>query len=296
METINLVKIEQLVIEAFEQVLYREPGDAYEHTGQIALREVVRKAARAQRPIEFLLPGFAHKNPNLDKVLGPLPDLGETLALQKLATLASTIASTYPPGCRVIIFSDGRIWGDATVHAYQQGLRAIEALDPYVLFHSLDDHLPALSGEGAIQERLESGWGRRPDLSDRDKYRVYRRFIDLVREDHPWPPDIDDVSLRAICESSALRMMVRHSALTALLEATYPDHVRLSVHPSSNAGKKFSVKFFEHGETCALPYHNALLMDKEGQHPTPMHRSQAEALGAVVSKHNGQPWCLVWPS
>jgi pyoverdine/dityrosine biosynthesis protein Dit1 len=40
-------------------------------------------------------------------VLGPLPDLGEELALHRLNTLGEDIRNVYPPGAIVNIASDG---------------------------------------------------------------------------------------------------------------------------------------------------------------------------------------------
>lgn len=69
-------------------------------------------------PIKMVLPAFPAKSPNrVDKVLGPLPDLGEELALAHLNGMCRTIAEFYGPGAEVFIASDGVVYsGMPSVH------------------------------------------------------------------------------------------------------------------------------------------------------------------------------------
>jgi AcrR family transcriptional regulator len=50
-------------------------------------------------PIHLILPAFPAKSPNRQKVLGPLPDLGEEIALTFLQSLCDDIRQVYAP-CR----------------------------------------------------------------------------------------------------------------------------------------------------------------------------------------------------
>ncbi|MGW5698213.1 L-tyrosine/L-tryptophan isonitrile synthase family protein, partial [Streptomyces asiaticus] len=83
--------------------------------GVVAFPHQLRRIAgfvRAGEPVVFTLPGFPCKSPNPAKVLGHLPDQGERLSLGFLNTLCEEIERIHPPGARVIICSDGHVFGD----------------------------------------------------------------------------------------------------------------------------------------------------------------------------------------
>ncbi|MCV7429326.1 isocyanide synthase family protein [Mycobacterium montefiorense] len=79
-------------------------------------------------PIEFALPAFPCKSPNLNKVAGTRPDEGERLALRTLQNLCDEIAAIYAPGARLTICSDGHVFADivgvcdGTVTVYKDDL------------------------------------------------------------------------------------------------------------------------------------------------------------------------------
>src|SRR6185295_18223554 len=72
----------------------------------------VRRFVRAGEPVHFLLPAFPAKSANPQKVLGRLPDKAEELALGFLERVCAEIGDLYPPGARITICSDGRVFSD----------------------------------------------------------------------------------------------------------------------------------------------------------------------------------------
>ncbi len=300
---------------------YRAPDgqDRFDAVGRSRLAAAVRPFVAAGRPIALLLPGFAHKNPNPDKVLGALPDLGEHLALTRLHAFCEAASEIYCPpgydtGCRLSIFADGRVWGDLlgvsreAQLAYNDALRAmIPAGSPHVRWASLDDHRAARDKEAtlsALERHRETpaalaaldralGLDGEPP-GEPDRVRVFERFIGLVREDRQWPATATEPEIASACRAAAQRMMLRHAAFTGLLAGAYGDHIRLSVHGGANAGPTFSVRLFERGEGNPLPYHYAVVVDADGGRPTPMRRDVATALpgGVELVTRDGHPWCL----
>ena len=59
-----------------------------------------------------MLPAFPTKSPNPNKVLGTLPDMAERLSLSFLNHLCQRIQLHYAPGMRILICSDGHVFGD----------------------------------------------------------------------------------------------------------------------------------------------------------------------------------------
>lgn len=76
--------------------------------GRVVFSPRVRRNVSAGRKIPMVLPAFPAKSINCaDKVLGPLPDLGEELALDRLNDLCRSIQRVYEPGAMVLIATDG---------------------------------------------------------------------------------------------------------------------------------------------------------------------------------------------
>src|SRR5215207_6597280 len=72
----------------------------------------VRRFVVNEEPVHLLLPAFPAKSPNTRKVLGKLPDMAEELALGFLEGVCREIKEHYPPGARVTVCSDGRVFSD----------------------------------------------------------------------------------------------------------------------------------------------------------------------------------------
>jgi hypothetical protein len=71
---------------------------------------VVAKQVADGAPVRMLLPGFPFKENSEDLVLGPLPDLGEELALSHLQGLCDNILAIYEKGAEVLVCSDGLVY------------------------------------------------------------------------------------------------------------------------------------------------------------------------------------------
>lgn len=88
----------------------------------------VRSLVQANDTIQLTLPAFPCKSPNSDKVLGTLPDMAERMSLRFLRQLCDEIEKVYVPGARVLICSDGHVFGDLiqvdddTISDYTAGL------------------------------------------------------------------------------------------------------------------------------------------------------------------------------
>lgn len=72
---------------------------------------VVESQIESHEAVRLILPAFPSKSVNrIDKVLGPLPDMGEELALAHLNGLCNNISDIYEPGATVTILSDGLVY------------------------------------------------------------------------------------------------------------------------------------------------------------------------------------------
>jgi pyoverdine/dityrosine biosynthesis protein Dit1 len=73
----------------------------------------IHQSVQQNQPLTLILPAFPAKSPNLAKVLGHTPDLGEELSLQFLQQICNRIKQMYAPGAQLLLCTDGRVFNDA---------------------------------------------------------------------------------------------------------------------------------------------------------------------------------------
>ena len=301
-------QVEKLT-ELFDRELRFQPGnennDLFESTGKNHLASQFRLAIFRNKPIDMLLPGFPHKNPNHQKTLGLLPDLAEQLVLERLNNFCEAATQIYCPqeastGCRITIFSDGRIWGDLlgvplqTILNYSARLRdMLPAKNPHIRFNNLDTHFDHL-GDNWVSEAMEKEWPYSPPSNSEPDTQVQDRFCRLTYEDRTWSPQQSESEIEQICHDSGVRMMRRLNSFRLMLDNLYANSVRLSVHAGASKGPQFSVRIFPEAKTCELPYHKVVVLNADGDSPKIMKHHQANQLpgGVFVVYKQQQPWCL----
>jgi pyoverdine/dityrosine biosynthesis protein Dit1 len=262
----------------------------------------VMTAIALKEPITFVLPAFPGKSPNPNKVLGPLPDMAEQLALEFLGHLCERVRKYHSPGARVILCSDGRVFSDAVgmreedVTAYQRELsRMIERLDlSSISTYNLDD---SYEGQNFIQMRrdLMAQYGKSLDVlramvrdggnriggrENEDAHRLYCGITRFLVEDAMRPGQTQSrTAIQKECRIRAYEVIQRSNAWSELIANRFPDAVRLSIHPQICGAKKLGIRLVGN-ENWMTPWHG-VAVDVGGRFLL-LKRSQAEALGARV--------------
>ncbi|MCS0603138.1 isocyanide synthase family protein [Streptomyces sp. LP11] len=254
---------------------------------------------RDDAPIVFTLPGFPCKSPNPAKVLGHLPDQGERLSLRFLDTLCADIGRLHPPGARLVICSDGHVFGDliqvpdAHIDAYGDELRTIirrSGLDRLSVF-DLRDVLGDLAHDtkrAHVQQRYA------PTVADlrarvhddeptRALYRGITRF--LVEDTADFPGSRS--ALQRACRQRAYGVMRRSRAWGDLIAEHHPAAVRLSIHPQPAGAPKFGIRLLDAPDVWATPWHTSALHRADGTW-TLLPRVRAAQLGDLVTA-GGRP-------
>lgn len=94
-----------------EWFLAKHPDqDQFAIKGRDFLMDQIRYHVNAAEPIRFALPAFPMKSPSRSKVLGPLLDRGEEIALLHLEHFCQSVCDVYEPGCQLVIISDGVVY------------------------------------------------------------------------------------------------------------------------------------------------------------------------------------------
>ena len=269
----------------------------------------VLKAIDGNRPVVFVLPAFPGKSPNFAKVLGPLPDLAERKALEFLHELCVQIRGIYAPGAQVILCSDGRVFSDivgmeeANVTAYQNEIsRLILGLNLNSLStFNLDDGFGTESfGEmrdilmkrfGSSLEGLQNkvrGAEKNPfDREANDALRMYRGITRFLVEDALRPGETRSrTAIQKDARQRAYEVILRSNAWSSLIEAQFPEAVRLSIHPQACGAKKLGIRLLE-AESWMTPWHGVAM--EVGSQVRLVKRAEAEALGAELVVVEGRP-------
>jgi L-tyrosine isonitrile synthase len=246
-------------------------------------------------PILFTLPAFPCKSPNPDKVLGHLPDLGERAALRFLQNLCRQIEKAYPPGAKVLICSDGHVFGDlihvpdSHISEYSAGLRAMiedeghGSLETFSLEHvygdaSFDEKRRLLTEQfaGPLESLREEV---RSDSNTLSLYRGITRF--LVDDTHKASEYPSKSALQRDCRVRAYGVIQRSRAWSDLISKHYPMSVRLSIHPQPCRSPKLGIMLLESTSSWVTPWHSAAVLQPDGS-LTLMKRSEAEKAGQPV--------------
>lgn len=254
---------------------------------------------REATPIVFTLPGFPCKSPNPAKVLGHLPDQGERLSLRFLNSLCTDIERIHPPGARIVICSDGHVFGDIIhvsdthIDAYADELRGIigelglDRLSVFDLRDVLGD-LPHATKRTHIHDhyaptvdalRTEVHAGGHPLAL----YRGITRFLVEDTADFTGTRS----ALQRECRQRAYGVIQRSRAWGDLIADHHPRAVRLSIHPQPAGAAKFGIRLLDAPDAWTTPWHSAALHRADGTW-TLMPHARAAQLGRMVHRY-GRP-------
>jgi pyoverdine/dityrosine biosynthesis protein Dit1 len=292
----------------FRRLVADDPceGEPCEHCYAIH-RTKLDAFIKAGEPIQFVIPAFPAKSPNPRKVLGPLPDLAERLALDFLQSFCEYLSHFHPPGGRIMICSDGHVFGDLVgvpdpvVSTYRRELDRILAAG-----HTADVTTFGLEDAFGEQEYpllrrlLETDYAM---STDELKYWVRRdpRWLSLFNGIHRFVLE-DQLVLRADesknkvrqkCKDLAYQVIRRSNAWGAVVAERFPDALRLSIHPQAAHSEKIGFHMVRTRDNWLTPWHSVAL-DSGGSF-TLVKRSDAERMNASLIWRGNQPSHFVAP-
>ncbi|MFI2606653.1 L-tyrosine/L-tryptophan isonitrile synthase family protein [Kitasatospora sp. NPDC018619] len=250
-------------------------------------------------PIVLTLPGFPCKSPNPAKVLGHLPDEGERLSLTFLDGLCAGIGRLYAPGARILICSDGHVFGDLIgvpddrIDAYSDALTAMIAreglhrLDTFDLRAVLGD-LPYDEKRARVHARYAPSVAelREQVLTEEETLRLYRGITRFLTEDTVGFPGTRS-ALQRECRRRAYGVIQRSRAWGELIAEHHPRAVRLSIHPQPAGAAKFGIRLLAAADSWTTPWHSAVLHRADGGREL-LRSDEAARLGRLVLR-DGRP-------
>lgn len=270
----------------------------------------ILSAVHNQKPITFILPAFPGKSPNVNKVLGPLPDMAEELALKFLNQLCEQIKTMYPSGAHIILCSDGRVFsdvvgmreGDVTNYQTELSRKICELNLKNLSTFNLDD-LSLNNNFNVLREKLLKNFGKsissikdrilegsKPNAisEDQDLYKLYLGITRFLVEDSIYPGQTKSrSSIQKESKMKSLEVIQRSNAWSELISNRFPEAVRLSIHPQSCGSQKLGIRLIAN-ESWMTPWHGVALKTDNGFKL--VKRKEAEGLGAeLVLSADGRP-------
>ena len=254
----------------------------------------VQQAMAAGEPIPLVLPAFPAKSANLEKVTGPLPDLGEELALRFLQERCDAVAEIYEPGAQLVICSDGRVFSDVVgvadqdVTAYRQAL--VEMIDRLGLkslqMFDLDDVCPDLDFDAMRAWLMQQYGDSLEDLQERTREHDHHQqlfngihrfmFEDLVVRQ----PELSRTQARKQSKGLAFEVIRRSNSWSRVVAEFFPHALRLSIHPHAPHSDKIGILLGDADDLWLTPWHGVALLQSDRFLLT--RRSVAEEQGAVL--------------
>ncbi len=245
-------------------------------------------------PVQLVLPAFPAKAPNPAKVLGRLPDLAESLAIQSLRSLLDEITEAHPKGATLVICSDGHVFADvvgvtdADVANYRRAMERMlsDAGDDRIRFFGLDDAFGAKSPAAARKLLLEtyalpvSAIHERAQRSPAHAAQLDGIHRFLFEDEVARSPTSSRSQARKITRERAYEVVRRSEAWGQLVAAAFPRAVRLSIHPQPDVSAKIGIALLPTEDCWLTPWHGVAVLG--GENARLMHRADAEKMGAAV--------------
>jgi pyoverdine/dityrosine biosynthesis protein Dit1 len=261
----------------------------------------VKRFVLAGEPVHFVLPAFPVKSPSRRKTIGPLPDLAEELALSFLQSVCDEVAALHGPGARITICSDGRVFSDIVgvtdeaVTRYGAEIASIVAalgagsLDFFSLEDLFEDPDFEAMRAQLVERYAEPLAAIRERTRTEDAHRaMFCGVLRFLLEDRMGQGTAKTRSrLQKECKADAYRMIQRSNAWSRLVADSFPDAVRLSIHPQELHAEKIGIRLGETPDAWLTPWHSAVLKSQESLRL--VHREEAEALGARLVYRCGHP-------
>ena len=296
---------EQLTVIFEQQLLKRRVGakkdqDHWDRGGRDVFKQQLHRYTGTGRRLLFMLPCMPFKSSNTaSKVLGDMPDMGEYLAIKRLDDVMLRFGEVYPPGAQLVLFSDGRVYcdlfriDDETTSRFKAAVRRIYPAQR-ITWSDLDEFF-ADSTDTTKRVALEALFGATPakvieridnDPDFRENYTGFKGFLqtDLTLK----PTGLRDGGINSQLRNIARGLMGRNFAYGCMMRVLFREHIRFSIHPSSNGrtglpgGAKFSVSLVGASD-WGTPWHNCALRRLDGSWEL-IRRSEAEQRGYSIER------------
>jgi len=266
------------VLNVFSKYIVLGPAeiDKFETTGKQAFKDKIAPYIVKNMPISFTMPGFPSKSSNnTTKVLGYLPDGAEEVSFNQFSKFIKDMERVYVHGVKVNIVSDGYVFNDLLnipeehVREYEDECKQLVGSLP-LNWHTMYDLVDSKMKKEKILEYMLNEFGYSEEeltdkiMTNQDTTMLYNGMNIFMQQEKIWTEDMSKRQIIKSAKELAKSMIIRSEAYTKLIKANFPDSIRLSCHPSTNEGTKYSWRFVDGVTVSASPWHNVLCVYENG--------------------------------
>lgn len=240
----------------------------------------IEKMVLANQPIHMILPAYPGKSPNRNKTLSKLPDLAEKHSLDNLSELCQEITEIYPPGATIRLCSDGYVFSDLVripdqdVHAYTEAIKDYyqEHYPNYFGFFDIKDAFPQLTCLDSMREELMIHYGeslihlKEKSKTEKETLSMYKGITKFLYEDFCGLDEFANQSKTQIqkrAKQISIRVIQRSNAWSQLLADTYPEALRLSIHPQFRESLKIGINMGKSDDVWRTPWHSVAVLKNQ---------------------------------
>ncbi|NIE57098.1 MULTISPECIES: isocyanide synthase family protein [unclassified Burkholderia] len=281
-----------------DETPYRFAEEARHHI------EAILPVVERGEPVTMILPAFPGKSPNRSKTLGALPDLAEKHALANLARLCRRIGALYAPGAKLMICSDGYCFSDVVNIPDPEVRQYLDSLEAYAgrhfpgvfEFFDLDDTFCYLDDLTSKREELlivhsdSVDQIKRQCAEDPAAIAMYRGITRFLFEDTQGIErfkGLSNTAIQKMARSNAYRVIQRSNAWGRLIDRSFPNSLRLSIHPQFRASKKIGIRLVDCDDVWLTPWHSVAV--RENDRIVLKKRSEIDERNSVLVFTDGIP-------
>ena len=228
--------------------------------------------------IKIVLPAFPFKSPNQEKTLGFLPDLGEYLGIKRLENICKKIETIYPPGGKVVICSDGRVFSDLfqvreeNVTAYYKELASIIERENLTRIETFNiDYVFSDLSYDEMRHQLTNNYGEplstiKNNIKTLDaEAKIFTGLFRFVYEDMVvLNRKLNNTQRRKQSKDKTFKIVQRSHAWSNLIATYFPESIRISIHPQDLSTGKIGIQLVKCNYGWGTPWHNVVLLNEEG--------------------------------
>ncbi len=266
--------------------------------------EAIAPVVARGEPVTMVLPAFPGKSPNRSKTLGALPDLAEKHALANLSRLCRRIGTLYAPGAKLMICSDGYCFSDVVNIPDPEVRQYLDSLEAYATRHfpesfaffDLDDTFGYLDDLTSKREELLIVYSdsvdqiKRQCAEDPSAIAMYRGITRFLFEDTQGIErfkGLSNTAIQKMARSNAYRVIQRSNAWGRLIDRTFPNSLRLSIHPQFRLSRKIGIRLVDCDDVWLTPWHSVAV--RENDRIVLRKRSEIDERSAVLVFTDGIP-------
>lgn len=255
------------------------------------LKHKINGFIEANKPIQIILPAFPCKSPNnRDKVLGKLPDKGESLAIQNINEVCMKIKSLFSPGTDFTIVSDGIVFNDLLgvsdkdTKEYNDKITRMTK-NTLLKTKGLDEFFEESSFAKSREKLMDEFFSTKDLIKNTDLQCAFTLFM---KDDLFFDSELSKTQIQKKSKEIAKKMIKRNNAYSNLVSKKFPEAIRFSIHQHEENFNKIGINLVNSSSSWNTPWHNVAVKRSDSSWEL-MPKKQAEENGFQLILENKIP-------